>query len=217
MMQRMKLRETAQCPRCDQEENAAHVWRCQNPDTQQIWTESIKKLAKWMEENDTHPRLAEDIITGLTHWRDGTQPPEYLSEAGQQQEQAGWQQFFEARPVPTWRTLQQRHFTVMKLTTKSSLRWITAIHVRLLNTAWDFWSQRNDILHRSELQLKWESLNKEMIDVHRKCPPNAPSWLQELFAETVPELMNKSGEYRLAWVQGAKAGLLKYDSEVVRG
>ena len=47
---------------------------------------------------------------------------------------------------PSWRHFQAEHYSFID-SKKSSLRWATALILKLLITAWDFWQYRNDRLH----------------------------------------------------------------------
>jgi hypothetical protein len=207
MMKRMKLRETDTCPKCEETETAEHVWKCQQQETSDIWEASAQNLTNWMTDNNTHPHLAADIIAGLNHWRNGTPIPAYLTVAGQKQQEHGWRHFFEARPNEEWSRAQHAFYKARPSCTKTGLRWSVAIHQRLLNTAWDFWSLRNEVLHNTDLTLKWEILNAECTILYENKPTSAEPWLMNLFPPSLEILLAKSGAQKQDWVSSVSAGM----------
>jgi hypothetical protein len=196
MMVRMKARESDTCPLCDQPETAEHIWKCLSSSSSEIWTEGLERLRKWMQQNTTHPGLTKDILAGLNHWRkdqfsEQSPTPIFSTTAGNAQQQDGWRNFFEARPNSEWRQNQHQYYIKRKKTTKTGLRWCIAIHQQLLNTAWDFWNHRNDILHQHELALKWEVINSQITKLYNHKPTTAPRHLMNYFATPLLELLNK--------------------------
>ena len=64
-----KQRELAQCPKCDEEEDAKHVWVCQGKVIDAVWSCALQKLHRWMIEQKTLPNLADVICDRLSAWK----------------------------------------------------------------------------------------------------------------------------------------------------
>jgi hypothetical protein len=59
MLVRWQEQPTSACPRCDEPENARHVWQCQEPAVFFVWALLMSSLSKWLEKLHT----ANDIIS----------------------------------------------------------------------------------------------------------------------------------------------------------
>ena len=156
MMMRWKKRDTAKCPRCDEEnENATHVWKCQGSGANEVWNGSIEKLKNWMRKQKTQPNLAELICDRLSAWRCGTipgvQPASYrgIRAALVNQDEVGWQAMLEGAPAIGWREIQQSYYEWLGIR-KTGLRWLSALVQKLWDVAWDQWNHRNGILHDND-------------------------------------------------------------------
>jgi hypothetical protein len=64
-MFRRKIRTTAQCPRCRDDETPEHVWKCQGAAANTTWATSLCSLKSWLQENHTHPEMSMAIIEYL--------------------------------------------------------------------------------------------------------------------------------------------------------
>jgi hypothetical protein len=71
-MVQWKMRESAACPRCGQEEDSKHVWTCHSPDASWMRIQHILKLDVWLAENETQPEIRREMINGLKAWSVGT-------------------------------------------------------------------------------------------------------------------------------------------------
>ena len=56
------------CPRCVDEEDSVHVWKCHGDGADQVWEKAIAGLNRWMVENKTFPNLADVICDQLSAW-----------------------------------------------------------------------------------------------------------------------------------------------------
>ena len=74
MMHRWKQRESAKCPRCDNEKDAKHVWVCQGEGVDAVWSCALQKLHRWMIEQKTLPNLADVTCDRLSAWRSKSLP-----------------------------------------------------------------------------------------------------------------------------------------------
>ncbi len=70
-------------------EDAAHVWICQGPEVQEVWSASLDSLALWMDSVDTDPDISKAILCYLNSWRSDSavsyNPPFCLREVIEQQ------------------------------------------------------------------------------------------------------------------------------------
>jgi hypothetical protein len=71
-MVQCKMRESAACPRCREEEDSKHVWTCHSLDARWMRIQHILKLEVWLEENETQPEIRHELINGLKAWSVGT-------------------------------------------------------------------------------------------------------------------------------------------------
>jgi hypothetical protein len=115
MMHRMKQWSTPACPRCGQDEDAEHVWLCQQTEVQQMWEVAMEEVASWLRIQGTQPEISTAIINGLNAWRNNSnvQYDDYdkeVSTAATLQHQSGWKNFFEGRPNIHWATISSKPF-----------------------------------------------------------------------------------------------------------
>jgi len=98
-MKRWKLRNQAKCPQCSCPiEDKDHIIRCSADSAKAKWNRALIELDNWMQATKTHPQLRQDIIAGLQHWHDGTQPPRVATDASTAraiQDSIGWGMVFE--------------------------------------------------------------------------------------------------------------------------
>jgi hypothetical protein len=69
MLVRWQEQPTSACPRCDQLENAPHVWQCQEPAVFFVWVLLMSSFSKWLEKVHTANDIVHWIIQRLTKWR----------------------------------------------------------------------------------------------------------------------------------------------------
>ncbi len=111
MLQIYKHQKHSKCPRCMMnDEDTAHVLRCQHADAITLWQQSVDKLEQWMINNQGHPEMIELIILGLNAWHSSNiLPLKYdilepsLSIAYRKQRRIGWRSFIEGFWTKEWR------------------------------------------------------------------------------------------------------------------
>ena len=170
----MKIRgqaETAECPRCREEEveeDVEHLLRCPHEEAQQIWEDSLKELREELDSRHTMPAIKEAICTGLDQWRrselaDFSMPeaPEVVA-AFELQCEVGWQSLVEGRPITAWRNLQELHYRTLNKN-KSIRRWTTALAEKMLKVANDLWRNRNRILHDKEDSVLLDEITRNIF------------------------------------------------------
>jgi hypothetical protein len=74
-MQRYKLQDHAECPRCSQFEDTEHVLLCTARSAVSKWNASLSKLKTWMTKAATMLDLQHAILCYLTLWHMGKAPP----------------------------------------------------------------------------------------------------------------------------------------------
>jgi hypothetical protein len=77
----------------------------------------------------------------------------------------GWRHFFEGKPAIGW-TNAYRETAKVAVTEAQGLRWLVALHMKLINVAWDLWNHRNGVLHDSECRLAEEKLDEQVKEIH---------------------------------------------------
>lgn len=166
MMHRWKKRESAKCPRCDQDEDAEHVWICQGSGANEVWDQSISNLREWLKEQKTNPILTEALCTGLSAWR-YTRPSDRdrmsapIQGLMEDQDRIGWKALLEGTPMRGWRE-QQQAFLTSKGSRRTGLRWVIALIQKLWDVAWDQWQHRNGILHDKDSEVLQAVTNRQI-------------------------------------------------------
>jgi hypothetical protein len=140
-------------PMCGKPEDAPHVWTCKNPGARDIWSKAIASIEISLRKLNTDPTIRHIIILYLTGWQTGEDilynPPRALEAAVQEQNQIGWNQFFEGWLSSQW-VIAQQHYSSVTKSNKTGRRWVIAIIQKLWDTAWDLWEHRNEVLHEKE-------------------------------------------------------------------
>jgi hypothetical protein len=60
---------TLACPRCNQPENAWHIWQCQDSTVFFVWALLMSSLSKWLKKVHAANSIIHRIIQRLTKWR----------------------------------------------------------------------------------------------------------------------------------------------------
>jgi len=108
MMVRWKQRKSDACPRCNEPEDASHVWLCKNPELIPFWKESIELLRSWLIAQQSHLSITATICSRLLEWKTGIPySPLNSSFLGLRatdalQDLVRWQAFLEGCPVLGW-------------------------------------------------------------------------------------------------------------------
>jgi hypothetical protein len=116
-MVQWKEQPTAACPRCGDDENARHVWLCQEPAMFFVWALLMYSLSAYLESIHTVTEIIFWIIRCLTEWR--SQEPlspirtdlPGLRQAIEAQDSIGWQGWRSRHPLSLawpsehWQTL----------------------------------------------------------------------------------------------------------------
>jgi hypothetical protein len=152
VMQRYKFQDHAECPRCSQFEDTAHVLQCQAPRAINQWKSSLAKLDTWMAKSTTMPALRSAIINRLQAWQqsDPTAAPTYnwpgVDDLIRKQTSVGWRVFLEGGVLQEWASKQQDYYTWLDRK-NTGKRWTTTLIKKLWEICWDMWEHRNGELH----------------------------------------------------------------------
>jgi hypothetical protein len=215
MMKLWKQRSSSKCPRCEAPvEDAAHVWRCPQPEAKAVWEQSIDGLREWMTKQKTHPAIKRIICERLLAWHSGipsqAQPDgiPFLRSAVNAQDALGWQSFLEGGLAFDWQFAQQHYFKSLK-SMKSGRRWVSALIRKLWTVAWDQWQHRNGILHDrdSTQQHKLLSHDTDRL-ISRQFAMGVqglPSNNHFLFQEPMEELLKAPLYVRKQWLALAQS------------
>jgi hypothetical protein len=200
-MARWKQRETSDCPRCGEFEDAAHVWRCRGSGADQIWLQSLDSLQVWMNKHDTDPDLATLLIDMLLAGRTESQflgnVPYGLNLLAIRQSELGEQALLEGRLSFEWEACQQVYLTFIK-SRRTGKRWVVQLIKRLWDIAWDLWERRNGILHEKSnhvsreeqhhLDLKIQSTYSKLLGLN---PQDC-----YLIQSPISDILNKTPQYK---------------------
>jgi hypothetical protein len=118
----------------------------------------LTELETWLIDEDTHPDIAEYLLTGLTSWFEDpfrTEPtiwsaiPSIRQAASLQSQEIGWYAFLCGFIVEPLVTCQQAHYSSIQSRRRGE-RWA----IRLIHRCWKIlrliWMHRNAALHESE-------------------------------------------------------------------
>jgi hypothetical protein len=152
-MKRWKEWDSDSCPRCGMVEDAAYVWQCKGPGTEELWTKALGEIEVLLVKLETDPTITFVIMSYLQSWRTGEgivyDAPIYFQQLLHDQQLVGWGRFFEGWLVKDWSILQQRYYSITR-SRRTGRRWTIAILEKLWDTAWDLWEHCNGILHDKE-------------------------------------------------------------------
>jgi len=149
VLQRYKLQPHAECPRCSDFEDTAHVLRCKAPLAVTQWHVSLAQLDEWLLKSATMPDLRCAILNCLKAWqdRDPTPAPNYhwpgVNELLAKQDLVGWHAFLEGCILKDWAAKQQSYYDWLQWK-NTGKRWTTTLIKKLWEISWDMcWEQRN--------------------------------------------------------------------------
>jgi putative intracellular protease/amidase len=207
MMKRRQQRVTDECPRCHQaNEDADHIWRCQDPRALEIWKSSIDTLESWLRRQNTAPGIITAICSGLLAWhRDAPRPPITDTFVGVQstaaaQDELGWQSLLEGRPAVGWRETQLAYYQWIG-SRRTGRRWITALVQKLWDVAWDQWEHRNHVLHDQDTSIANDIQTQAIKDQFALGSAGLLPEVRRMFRRGQRATLKLSPQYRGAWLQ----------------
>jgi hypothetical protein len=213
-MKRWKEWEEDICPRCGEQEDAPHVWRCKGPGTAEIWNKSLQELETLLHQLDTDPTLTYIILVHLRGWWSGENvtyiPPREFQDLLHDQQTIGWRRFFKGWFAYSWAEMQQRYYNLL-WSSRTGRRWASAIVLKLCNIAWDMWEHRNGILHETEnlvTRAMQTQLNAKVTRVYLNLSSQL-LWHNDCHLVNLPlqELIRKDNNYKATWLSVAEPAL----------
>jgi hypothetical protein len=209
-MKRRKEWSHAKCPRCDhQEEDAEHVLRCQGSGAKEHWETSIEELAKWMRSQQTAPAITNAVCEGLNAWYNGQRMEgerfsSRITNAIEQQTRIGWRNLLEGFPAKAWAECQDDYWQRIR-SKRSARRWVTALVIKLANTAWRMWDHRNAVNHEQETNTFSREINSEIQAEYALGFANLGQAARSLARQAMDQLLRKGIGYRQQWLRSIKA------------
>ena len=205
--------DTPRCLLCDNpEERSSHVLQCNNENMKLQFQSRVKTgLASSLKEHKTEPNLHKAIIDILCRFRSGeTINPDRFSEdhglrdaIRDQNDGLKWYHFMLGRWSPKWRQVQQRYLTSID-SKRSSLRWCTAIIYKLMNTVWDIWQYRNQLVFADDGELQTDERNEINNQIYQEFVIGGIDLLDDdqfLFEDyNLDELLTSDTETKRAWI-----------------
>jgi hypothetical protein len=216
-MHRWKQRDSPNCPRCGQFEDASHVWLCSGSNSSEIWEKSLEDLEAWMSSVSTDPDIQDAILHHLKDWRNGNvEFREYahdLRDLIQEQSNIGWQNFFEGWIPSGWEEAQHAFYTLIR-SHRTGRRWTICLIKKLWNVAWDMWEHRNGVLHQQDNSVTMAEiihLDRKVRSLHFQLK-NASISTQDkyLLSISLEMLLAKDSIYKNTWLSQAQVALAVY-------
>lgn len=213
-MKRWKEWDSDSCPRCGMVEDAAHVWQCKGPGTEELWTKALGEIEVLLVKLETDPTITFVIMSYLRSWRTGEgivyDVPIYFQQLLHDQQLVGWGRFFEGWLVKDWSILQQRYYSITR-SRRTGRRWTIAILKKLWDTAWDLWEHRNGILHDKENLITRSmiiNLNARVSRVYTELSSRAlRHYDRHLVYLPLTTLIRKDTNYKVTWLSVAEPAL----------
>jgi len=206
-MKRWREWDQDSCPRCGMPEDAPHVWRCKGGGTAELWNKAVEDLTNTLRQLETDPTLQHIITFYLHSWWSGEttsyEAPTAFYELLQEQQQIGWDRFFEGWWSEKWASIQQQYYNLGK-STRTGRRWATAIVTKLWNIAWDLWEHRNGILHEGGnliTQSMTVQLNARVSWFYNDLSSRAlRQYDRYLVHHSLYTLLRKDNNYKITWL-----------------
>lgn len=200
--------DTDGCPRCNQQEMAAHVWACARQGAENAWDTACNQLQEWLESHQTDPEIAAAIIMGLWRWQHGSQDDTGYSwqirNAVDQQHNIGWQHMVEGWMCLEWEGGLQQAYLMSIGSTRMGRCCVVVLIRKLWMIAWDLWEHRNEVLYNQENLVSAQMAEKLDRDIQRTyC--RAVSVLSHtrdnyLLTAPVSQLLTRSIPCKQAWL-----------------
>jgi hypothetical protein len=222
MMKRRRKWDNDRCPRCQQPEDAAHVWKCQQTEATELFKAAVDKVREWLREQHTFPPLIDAICDNIWAWRQGnpTTPsmalPAEVREIVEYQTRVGWQAFFEGTPVQGWADIQQRYYEFIR-SRRLGRRWIAAVIRKMWDIAWDLWEHRNQVLHDRENSLLSTSTNQHIREELRLGVRTLTAAARAVFQANRGSILAAPLDVRVAWVARIQTARARFTREQEEG
>jgi hypothetical protein len=202
-----KMRESDECPMCEEVETARHVWECQFPEARLVRSKGLYQLRKWMQSQQTCPDILRIISARMSAWAYGTRSyPQRsthprIQEALQDQDEIGWTNFLEGCVASEWTSVQDQYYKSIS-SRKSGRQWTIALIKKLFDVAWDLWEHCNGFAHgleHVEEHYEMHEVDDEIRYQFGMGPAGLPPQYHYLFSGLCQDLLAKSISNRIRW------------------
>ena len=216
-MQRRKVRNIDNCPRCQQpHENNDHIMQCQHVEAQEQWTQSLHTMDLHLSRLQAPPNLSTALLSLLDSWRNNTSftvNPAWdtvTSSMIQAQQLIGGKLTLEGCIHSSWKDIMHQYLSGLSSKVNGE-RFVTSIIKHLWQIAWDMWDNRNKALHESDANatlLSITAINSHISDMylagtHPLMTPDE----KILFHPSLESLLRLRPTSKQAWVDTVKASL----------
>lgn len=169
-------------------------------------------LRSWGRKNKMAPRIMDGLITGVSHWRKGTNakakglPARFGSDvaaAYQDQTGIGWACALEGRLSTRWLDIQTSYLKSIG-SRASPRRLIAALIIKMYDVSWDLWQLRNFHMNPadSSTEQKAKASLRARISHHwRRNKRFLPKRYRFLFDDPLESLLAKPPYYQRSWLR----------------
>jgi hypothetical protein len=216
-LHRFNYQDHAECPRCAEFEDIAHVVKCQAPRATAQWEASLSQLAEWLVKAKTMPDLRKAIITQLTAWRNNDEPPlpQYnwpgVNDLITKQSTLGWRNFLEGGVLQEWAAKQQAYYNWLNRK-NTGRRWITTLIKKLWEISWNMWEQRNGELRNPESSASLREHARLDAAIAHEYTDLASLALKDRrwFRRTKEIIFTETVEYKQQWIESVSSARARY-------
>ena len=205
VLHKRKVKQTDQCPLCQQVETVTHILQCQDTRARRQWEMSIQELRRWMENKDTAPVIIDALCKGLHQWQLHGYVEEHPNDILiSTQNIIGWNGVLEGCFSHKWSEYQDHYFQDIK-SRRSGFKWQVDLCKRIWQIPWDMWQHRNNIEHATDQQ---KLLQQIQIDVQEELVKGNDNDLDiERFLQeaTQENFIGRTIAYKKGWLRGIQA------------
>jgi hypothetical protein len=217
VLQRNKLQDHSECPRCTAFEDTNHVVLCTAPQAQKTWDASVSLLKTWLLKANTMPDIYQAILSRLQAWRTNSQlpNPSYrwpgVNDLVRAQTLIGWRAFLEGAVLKAWAAKQQEYYDWIRRR-NTGKRWITTLIKKLWEISWNMWEHRNGELANPECAASLRE--HERLDILITDEFDDLSTLakrdRRWFRRPKEVLFTEPIEYKQQWLESVHLARVKY-------
>jgi len=207
------------CPRCKLcVETHDHLLTCNHSQCHQIFHHSLDKLDIWLEEQQTPPKLHEQLLILLTSWKHGeviSQNYNYVKPI-QDQIQLGWVHLMEGRLVQSFTTYMSQHYDAINSKRKGST-WTSLFICKMWTWIYgDIWQNRNEFVHKKNEEAiatrTRENLQSEMRLLYfSEQQHNLLHQDQHLYTQPLSKLLQNHDAFIKAWNESMRIAIFDRD------
>ena len=208
--------QTTMCPCCKNPniiEDTRHILHCTDPQREELWSDSLQDLEKWLWSRQTEPTLLASIITyikyrGTISFYTATKNNYSLQVLASEQDAIGWDNFMEGR-ISLQFCEQQREYYIEQESRSSGIKWASDLISQLLLMIKTQWLHRNAVVHkrrRDGLKLEeGQRISNEIIDIIQEGTEVIDEEDQYLLDHSIEEINAWKGAKKKIWIRSMQA------------